>query len=84
MSDNATVPVVPLNHERVTSRILRKASRKASRATRGTDIVIKRQYKSRAAHDEIIRMLLAGKVRTMSPPLHYRGTCDGKHTFRVP
>lgn len=84
MSENATVPVIPLNHERVTNRILRKASRKASVATRGTDIVIDCQYKSRAAHDEVIRMLLTRKVRAVSPPLHYRGTCDGKHTFRIP
>jgi hypothetical protein len=84
MSDNATVAIVTLDYERVTDHILREASRRASAAKHGTDIVITYEYDSPAAHDDIVRMLLTGKVRTTSSPLHYRTTYLGKHIFRVP
>lgn len=83
MSDNATVPVVPLNHERVTDSILREASRRASVTKRGTEIIID-DPESRSAHDDTIRMLLTAKVRTSPTPLRYRSTLCGKHTFFVP
>ncbi|MDB5167932.1 MAG: hypothetical protein JWO55_190 [Candidatus Saccharibacteria bacterium] len=84
MSDNVSIPVAIFDYEHVTDHILREARRRASVAKRGTDIVITHEYECPAMHDETIRMLLTGKARTTSTPLHYRNTYRGKHTFRVP
>ena len=84
MSDSPTDHIVDLDHECVTDSILRAASRQASVAKHGSDIVIDYAYESPAAHDDVIRLLLARKVRATSPPLQYRSTLFGKHTFRVP
>lgn len=80
MHSTAAPPTKPFDYEHATSSIMRKARRQASVAKPGTDITITHGKDNEPIDDDVIRMLLAKKVRDCGH-LRYQRTLFGVHSF---